>query len=137
MKNTKTIFTTGEVAKFCRVMPMTVCKWFDSGRLRGYRIPGSQDRRIPKEYLLRFMREHGMQIPEELNDEPSEHLVKAAPDLLNACRAVLASLERVASDGEIIWLDPPHCMSGVHESAIERLKNVIAQAEGQPVSEIG
>src|SRR5262249_20909278 len=43
----KKVFTTGQVAKICKVAPRTVSKWFDSGRLRGYRIPGSQDRRIP------------------------------------------------------------------------------------------
>ena len=130
MKNTKTIFTTGEVARFCRVMPITVCKWFDSGRLRGYRIPGSQDRRIPKEYLLRFMREYGMQIPEELNDEPSEHLAKTSPDLLKACKDVLAALEESTQEtGEILRLE--HVLPGVHESAMERLKNVIARSEGR------
>ena len=36
------VFTTGQVAKICKVAPRTVSKWFDSGRLRGYRIPGSQ-----------------------------------------------------------------------------------------------
>src|SRR5205823_90621 len=46
----KTIFTTGQVAKICKVAPRTVSKWFDSGRLRGYRIPGSQDRRIPRKH---------------------------------------------------------------------------------------
>lgn len=65
--------------------------------------------------------------------EANANLICASPDLLTACKAVLASLEKLASDGEIIWLDPPHVMSGVHESAIERLKNVIAQAEGRPV----
>jgi len=50
----KKVFTTGQVAKICKVAPRTVSKWFDSGRLRGYRIPGSQDRRIPREHLLRF-----------------------------------------------------------------------------------
>ena len=44
------VFTTGQVAKICKVAPRTVSKWFDSGRLKGYRIPGSQDRRIPREY---------------------------------------------------------------------------------------
>lgn len=48
-----------------------------------------------------------------------------ADDLEAACRAVLDALEKLAADGEIIWLDPPHVMSGVHESAIERLKSVI------------
>ena len=52
--------TTGQVAKICEVAPRTVIKWFDSGRLRGYRIPGSMDRRIPREHLLRFLKEHGM-----------------------------------------------------------------------------
>ncbi len=56
----KTVFTTGQIAKMCKVAPRTVGKWFDSGRLRGYRIPGSQDRRIPREYLIRFLKEHGM-----------------------------------------------------------------------------
>jgi len=32
--------------------------------LRGYRIPGSQDRRIPREHLLRFLKEHGMPLGE-------------------------------------------------------------------------
>jgi len=45
-----------------------VSKWFDSGRLRGYRIPGSQDRRIPREHLIRFLKEHGMPLG-ELEDE--------------------------------------------------------------------
>jgi len=54
----KKVLTTGEVAKICNVAPRTVSKWFDSGQLRGYRIPGSKDRRIPFEQLVRFMREH-------------------------------------------------------------------------------
>jgi two-component system, OmpR family, response regulator RpaA len=60
----RTIFTTGQVAKICKVAPRTVSKWFDSGRLRGYRIPGSQDRRIPREHLIRFLKEHGMPLGE-------------------------------------------------------------------------
>ncbi len=60
----KKVFTTGQVAKICKVAPRTVSKWFDSGRLRGYRIPGSQDRRIPREQLIRFLKEHGMPLGE-------------------------------------------------------------------------
>ena len=54
------VFTTGQVAKICKVTPRTVSKWFDSGRLRGYRIPGSQDRRIPREALIHFLGEYGL-----------------------------------------------------------------------------
>lgn len=49
------IYTTGQVSKALKVAPRTVSKWFDSGRLKGYRIPGSQDRRIPQDSLIRFM----------------------------------------------------------------------------------
>jgi excisionase family DNA binding protein len=56
----KDVLTTGQVAKICRVAPRTVSKWFDSGQLRGYRIPGSRDRRIPLQHLVAFMRAHGI-----------------------------------------------------------------------------
>jgi len=61
MPRQKDVLTTGEVAKICNVAPRTVSKWFDSGQLRGYRIPGSKDRRIPLNALIRFMKQH--QIP--------------------------------------------------------------------------
>ncbi len=54
----KDVLTTGEVAKICNVAPRTVSKWFDSGQLKGYRIPGSKDRRIPVAELYRFMKAH-------------------------------------------------------------------------------
>jgi len=60
----KDVFTTGEVARICRVGVNTVLKWFDSGRLKGYRLPGSQDRRIPVENLIRFLKDNGMPLRE-------------------------------------------------------------------------
>ena len=60
MSKRKDVLTTGEVARICNVAPRTVSKWFDSGQLRGYRIPGSKDRRIPMAQLVRFMQAHGM-----------------------------------------------------------------------------
>lgn len=54
----KDVLTTGQVAQICNVAPRTVSKWFDSGQLKGYRIPGSKDRRIPLNELLNFMRAH-------------------------------------------------------------------------------
>jgi excisionase family DNA binding protein len=63
LKN-KDVLTTGQVAQICSVAPRTVTKWFDTGRLKGYRIPGSRDRRIPVSELLRFMKAHN--IPTEL-----------------------------------------------------------------------
>jgi excisionase family DNA binding protein len=60
----KKVFTTGQVAKICKVAPRTVSKWFDSKKLKGYRIPGSQDRRIPRENLIHFLKEYGMPLGE-------------------------------------------------------------------------
>ncbi len=54
----KQVFTTGEAADLCKVSQQTIIRCFDSGRLRGFRVPGSRFRRIPREELLRFMREN-------------------------------------------------------------------------------
>jgi len=60
MTKGKNVLTTGDVAKICNVAPRTVSKWFDSGQLKGYRIPGSKDRRIPVSELARFMKLHNI-----------------------------------------------------------------------------
>lgn len=60
MPQDKEVLTTGEVAKICKVAPRTVSKWFDSGALPGYRIPGSRDRRIPVSNLIKFMKAHNI-----------------------------------------------------------------------------
>ncbi len=62
----KLTYTTGEVAKIYSVAPRTVSKWIDSGRLRGYRVPRSEHRRVPYMYLLPFLTEHNIPIPEAL-----------------------------------------------------------------------
>lgn len=63
MAKGKNVLTTGDVAKICNVAPRTVSKWFDTGQLKGYRIPGSKDRRIPVSELMRFMKAHNMPAP--------------------------------------------------------------------------
>lgn len=61
-------YTTGEVARICRVAPRTVSKWFDSKRLGGYVIPMSRNRRIPHTELLKFMRANHFPVPREWDD---------------------------------------------------------------------
>jgi excisionase family DNA binding protein len=60
MAKGKNVLTTGDVAKICNVAPRTVSKWFDNGQLKGYRIPGSKDRRIPVSELVRFMKDNNI-----------------------------------------------------------------------------
>lgn len=62
---TKSVYTTGEVAQICKVSQQTVIRCFDSGRLKGFRVPGSRFRRIPRDSLVTFMKD---------NEIPLDHL---------------------------------------------------------------
>lgn len=64
-ERSKTVFTTGEVARICNVSQQTVIRCFDNGRLKGFRVPGSRFRRIPRESLISFMKANAI---------PLEHL---------------------------------------------------------------
>jgi|GEM_PF-43417 len=58
--STKTVFTTGEAAKICKVSQQTIIRCFDNGSLKGFRVPGSRFRRIPREQLYTFMKDNGI-----------------------------------------------------------------------------
>jgi excisionase family DNA binding protein len=87
----KEVLTTGEVAKICNVAPRTVSKWFDSGSLKGYRIPGSRDRRIPSSELMKFMRAHGIPL-EGLNSGRTRVLI------VDGEKDVVDTLERILTE---------------------------------------
>lgn len=70
----KTVFTTGEAAEICKVSQQTIIRCFDSGRLKGFRVPGSRFRRIPRDALLAFMKENGIPA-DSLNDGKKRILV--------------------------------------------------------------
>jgi len=56
----KTVFTTGEAAKICKVSQQTIIRCFDNGSLKGFRVPGSRFRRIPRDQLFTFMKDNGI-----------------------------------------------------------------------------
>ncbi len=58
--STKTVFTTGEAAKICKVSQQTIIRCFDNGSLKGFRVPGSRFRRIPRDLLYSFMKDNGI-----------------------------------------------------------------------------
>lgn len=60
------VLTAGQVAKWCGCAPRTVCKWFDAGALKGWRLPGSLDRRFHVRDAVAFMRANKMPVPREL-----------------------------------------------------------------------
>ena len=70
----KTVFTTGEAAEICKVSQQTIIRCFDSGRLKGFRVPGSRFRRIPREALLQFMKDNNIP-PDALDSGKTKVLV--------------------------------------------------------------
>ena len=56
----KDLFTTGEAAEVCKVSQQTIIRCFDAGRLEGFRVPGSKFRRIPRQSLIKFMKDNNI-----------------------------------------------------------------------------
>ncbi len=74
----KKVFTTGEAAQVCKVSQQTIIRCFDSGRLNGFRVPGSRFRRIPREELMRFMRSND--IPLEILESSLKRILVVDDD---------------------------------------------------------
>jgi len=89
MNKMKRVLTTGEVAKICKVAPRTVSKWFDTGQLRGYRIPGSRDRRIPFDQLVKFMKVYGIPLDEIETGQTRVLIVDQETDLTGLIQRAL------------------------------------------------
>ena len=70
----KSVFTTGEAAEICKVSQQTIIRCFDSGRLKGFRVPGSRFRRIPRDALIAFMKDNGIP-PDALDSGKKKILV--------------------------------------------------------------
>jgi len=79
----KKVFTTGEAAKVCKVSQQTIIRCFDSGRLNGFRVPGSRFRRIPREELIRFMRENDIPIETIGSDRKRVLIVDDEPEIVS------------------------------------------------------
>lgn len=90
MSRDKDVLTTGEVARICSVAPRTVSKWFDSGQLRGYRIPGSKDRRIPLNALVGFMKQHNIPMDGLQSSQTRVLIVDDEDEVVDALEKVLA-----------------------------------------------
>ncbi len=90
----KQVFTTGEAAEVCRVSQQTIIRCFDAGRLNGFRVPGSRFRRIPRDELLRFMREND--IPTEALEDSRRRIlvVDDDPEIVSLLLDVLGNDER-------------------------------------------
>ncbi len=86
----KQVFTTGEAAEVCQVSQQTIIRCFDAGRLQGFRVPGSRFRRIPREELVRFMKDNNIPLDRLESDkkrilvvDDDEQIVELFVDVLS------------------------------------------------------
>jgi two-component system, OmpR family, response regulator len=88
----KRVLTTGEAAIVCGLSQQTIIRCFDSGRLSGFKVPGSKFRRIPREELVRFMRMNNLPM-EIFQNGPVRRVltVCAPPSLESACKEAFHS----------------------------------------------
>ena len=70
----KDLFTTGEAAQICKISQQTIIRCFDSGRLEGFKVPGSKFRRIPRSNLVKFMRANSIPL-DNLNSGKKKILI--------------------------------------------------------------
>ncbi|HXV76521.1 MAG TPA: response regulator [Candidatus Polarisedimenticolaceae bacterium] len=75
----KPVFTTFETAKLCHVSPLSIINWVNAGKLPAFRTPGGH-RRIRREDLVRFMRENGIPIPDDLREGSGRFKVLVVDD---------------------------------------------------------
>ena len=99
----KTVFTTGEAAKICKVSQQTIIRCFDNGQLKGFRVPGSKFRRIPREALYKFMKDNGIPTDALESGKRKVLLVDDDPDLVTTMHKALQEdgrfEVRIASNG--------------------------------------
>ena len=99
----KTVFTTGEAAKICKISQQTIIRCFDNGQLKGFRVPGSKFRRIPREQLFLFMRDNGIPTDALETGKRKVLVVDDDPDLVELIVSMLEDdgrfETRVANNG--------------------------------------
>lgn len=60
------LLTTGQLAALFNVSLRTVTKWIDGGQLKGFRLPGTNDRRVGKQAVVEFAAATGIPLPDPL-----------------------------------------------------------------------
>lgn len=93
--DSKKVFTTGEAAEICKLSQQTIIRCFDSGRLNGFRVPGSRFRRIPRDGLIRFMRENNIPLDRIDSGKHRIVIVDDDPQIIELFMDVLGSDNRL------------------------------------------
>lgn len=113
------VYTTGDVATICQVARRTVSKWFDSGRLKGYRVTGSKDRRILRKDLVAFMSDNEMSLARVDEFDP-QHLM-----IVTADTALASQLKSQLSETIEITVAATSFEAGIHLAARRPLMLIV------------
>jgi excisionase family DNA binding protein len=97
----KSVFTTFEAAKLCHVSPLSIINWVNAGRLPAFRTPGGH-RRIRREDLVRFMRDNGMPIPDDLREGSGRPRVLVVDDVASIREVLTEHLTNRAKPYEVM-----------------------------------
>jgi excisionase family DNA binding protein len=88
------VFTVSQACKYCKVSPKTIVNWIEAGYLKAYKTVGGH-RRIKKEDLDTFLREHNMPIFEEAIEEGPRRIMVVDDD-----RIVLETIVQALEEDE-------------------------------------
>jgi len=86
----KEVYSTGEAAKVCKVSQQTIIRCFDAGKLKGFYVPGSRFRRIPREALVKFMKENNIPLANLDSGKRKILIVEDDPEIVELFVDVLA-----------------------------------------------
>jgi len=86
----KDLYTTGEAAEVCKVSQQTIIRCFDAGRLDGFRVPGSKFRRIPRQSLVKFMKENNIPLNALESGKKKVLIVDDDPEIIELLVDVLS-----------------------------------------------
>ena len=83
--------TSGEIASYCDVNLRTVIRWIESGKLKGFKLPGRGNNRVLVEDFIEFLERHDMPIPDALRGIASPSILIVDDEM-----PVAKSIQRVA-----------------------------------------
>ncbi|MHC4336567.1 MAG: response regulator [Planctomycetota bacterium] len=86
----KDLYTTGEAAEICKVSQQTIIRCFDAGRLDGFRVPGSKFRRIPRQNLIKFMKDNNIPLDALKSGKKKILIVDDDPEIIELLVDVLS-----------------------------------------------
>lgn len=83
--------TSGEIAAFCDVNLRTVIRWIESGKLKGFKLPGRGNNRVLVDDFIDFLERHNMPVPQQLHGDATPGILIVDDEM-----PVAKSIQRVA-----------------------------------------